>query len=174
MSKVQRVRYFVLFLALSVVVVASIIPVEEKNEAGAGKPAAADRRRVKIEGKKEELANAKNELIDEDTVDPFIPHAWQPVVEALPVVKEVAAPIREQVPQPVLPVTPPLPFQYMGRLNDGDDQIIYLGRGEQTIVARVDDTIDGTFKLKRIGINEIEFVYLPTGETQVMSLDAAK
>ena len=61
--------------------------------------------------------------------DPFAPRNWMAPAPAQEPVKP-GAPTRE-VAALALPQGPPaLPFKFAGRMNDGDDQVIYLARGE--------------------------------------------
>ena len=65
---------------------------------------------------------------------------------------------------------PPLPFQFVGRLRDGATQMVYLSRGDQTLIARAGEELDATYKVLRIETSFIAFEYTPTGVTQMLAL----
>ncbi|MEH6459746.1 hypothetical protein [Chitinimonas sp. JJ19] len=79
---------------------------------------------------------------------------------------------------PALPVEPagppPLPFKFMGRLHDGGEQVVYLSQGEQTLIARVGETLGATYKVLGLDAQRIEFEYLPTGDKQQLALPASE
>lgn len=60
----------------------------------------------------------------------------------------------------------------MGRLNDGDVQMVYLSRGDQTLVARNGEALDGTYKVIDIAPRHIDFEHMPTGERQSLNMPA--
>ena len=111
---------------------------------------------------------------DEAEVDPFAPHGWQappPVQEAPKVVMEAAPPQAPAAPSG----PPPLPYKFMGRMNDGGDgsqQMVYLSKGDQISVVQGGETLDGSYKVLHVESDHIEFEYLPTGEQQVLSIAA--
>ena len=106
------------------------------------------------------------------TVDPFAPRDWLPPTAP---VASVPAPVAVTVapPLPQAPAgPPPLPYQFMGRLNDGDRQMVYLSKGDQPLVARIGETLEGTYKVLGIEPGRIDFEYTPTGERQSLNLPA--
>lgn len=121
-------------------------------------------------------AEAADVLAQEDGAeegrDPFAPRNWQPPAPPAPVaVKTVVAA------QPVATITlpegpPPVPFQFAGRMNDGEDQVVYLARGENALVARTGEVLENVYKVVSIDASQIEFLHLPTGQKQVLPLPA--
>ncbi|WP_284196769.1 hypothetical protein [Chitinimonas prasina] len=103
--------------------------------------------------------------------NPFAPRNWQapplPVVTPTPVVVAPALPVEPAGP-------PPLPFKFMGRLHDGGEQVVYLSQGEQTLIARVGETLGATYKVLGMDAQRIEFEYLPTGDKQQLALPASE
>lgn len=57
-------------------------------------------------------------------------------------------------------------------MNDDGQQLVYLSHGEQAVVARNGETLEGTYKVLGIDPQRIEFEHLPTGEKQVLALTA--
>jgi hypothetical protein len=104
-----------------------------------------------------------------DELDPFAPRGWQAPPPPEPVApKVVTAAVAPEA--PVAPIgPPPLPFRFVGSMMDNEQQVIYLGRGEQALVARNGETLDGTYKVLSINTQQIEFEYLPTGDKQSLS-----
>lgn len=107
---------------------------------------------------------------DSGESDPFAPRNWTPPPPPEPVKVVTAAP-------PVVAVTvpegpPPLPYQFMGRLNEGDDQVVYLGRGDQALVARMGEVLDSTYKVTGISAAQIEFEHMPTKQRQALPLQS--
>jgi hypothetical protein len=105
--------------------------------------------------------------------DPFAPRNWLPPAPPAPAVpaRTVAAL------QPVATITlpegpPPVPFQFAGRMNDGDDHVVYLARGDRALVARTGEVLENIYKVVSIDASQIEFVHIPTGQKQLLSLPA--
>ncbi|MBC3832904.1 hypothetical protein H8K33_15445 [Undibacterium amnicola] len=115
--------------------------------------------------------DVENEFDDKND-DPFSPRGWgaQPVaVVDNQVVKTVVA---EPAYAPQAPVgPPPLPYRFLGKLTDEGDIIVYLGRGEQTYVAKVGEIIESTYKVVKITEQSLELEHLPTGEKQSLSIE---
>lgn len=161
-------RKAVLALSLIGTILASIFPLDEAPVVPkASVPASANQPLVSVVAMSEAVAP------DEETEkegDPFAPRNWQPPPPPEPP-KVVAT-------QPVVPVIlapegpPRLPFQFMGRLNDGDDQVIYLAHGDQALVARKGDVLEGTYKVLSLGTSQIEFEHMPTGQKQALSVQS--
>ena len=71
---------------------------------------------------------------------------------------------------PLPPVSPPLPFTYLGKqIADGRWQV-FLAHGEQTIIAVEQMIIDGTYRVDAIVPPQINFVYLPLQKMQTLSI----
>jgi hypothetical protein len=103
--------------------------------------------------------------------DPFAPRAW--LAPAVPVVVAAQAAVQIAVEAPVLPIGPPaLPFRFVGSMTDNQELVVYLGRGEQALVARNGETLEGTYKVVNITGQQIEFEHLPTGEKQTLLFSA--
>lgn len=102
--------------------------------------------------------------------DPFAPRNWimAPPAPTTPVAsQEVATVVTSS--EPAAPAGPPaLPFQFVGKMSDNGDQIIYLSKGEQALLARPGVTLEGTYKVIDISAVQIEFEHLPTGQKQVL------
>ena len=83
--------------------------------------------------------------------DPFQARSWAPAPDP-----EVARPR-----PPPRPQAPPLPFAYMGKMVDGNTTVVFLANEDRNYVARVGETLDGTYRVERIADNELVVTYLP-------------
>lgn len=104
--------------------------------------------------------------------DPFSPRGWS--ATPIPVVDHqvVKAAVAETAPAPQAPVgPPPLPYRFLGKLTDEGDVVVYLGRGEQTHIAKVGEVIESVYKVIKITDQSLELEHLPTGEKQYLSIE---
>lgn len=102
-------------------------------------------------------------------VDLFASKSWKPAA-VLASVTEQAAVVVAPV---VVPVAPALPFQFVGRLDDRDDQQVFLQSGEKLYVVRRGDVIDDTYRIEQISATELSLVYLPLHLSQTLSVGSA-
>ncbi|WP_414876301.1 MULTISPECIES: hypothetical protein [unclassified Pseudomonas] len=80
----------------------------------------------------------------------------------------VAAPVVQ------VPTAPPLPFQFVGRLDDRSDLQVFLQSGEKIYVVRKGDVIDKTWRIERISDLELSLVYLPLHVSQTLSVGSTE
>ncbi len=101
--------------------------------------------------------------------DLFASKQWKPAAVLATVTEQpvVVAPVE------VLPVAPALPFQFVGRLDDRDDQRVFLQAGEKLYVVRRGDVIDDTYRIDQISATELSLVYLPMHLSQTLSVGSA-
>nr|WP_315476501.1 hypothetical protein [uncultured Undibacterium sp.] len=109
---------------------------------------------------------------DDQPEDPFAPRAWIPA----PAVSNQTVSADINTVQTVsaveaAPRTPQLPYRFLGKLLDGEDLIVYLGRGDQTIIARVGEVLEGTYKVLSVSDKSMEFEHLPSNEKQILSIE---
>lgn len=170
-DKAAKRRWAILLTALGITIAAIVYPVEKADTAvvaAASSRASSPPKNLPVAAEND---YARPELEDADLVDPFAPRGWQAPPPPPPPVaaQQAAAPIAP--PAPAGP--PPVPYKFMGRLNDGGVEIIYLSRGEQTLIARNGETLDGIYKVVGMDRQHIEFEYLPTGDKQTLPLPAS-
>lgn len=72
------------------------------------------------------------------------------------------------------PSAPPMPFQFVGRLDDRADLQVFLQDGEKIYVVRKGDVIDDTWRIEGISDVELSFVYLPLHLSQTLSVGSAQ
>jgi hypothetical protein len=95
--------------------------------------------------------------------DPFRPISWQALAQAE--ARRHAPP-----PAPRRPEAPPLPFAYMGKLVEDGRTTVFLVHGERNLIVRTGDTIDGTYRVDRIGEDDMTLTYLPLQQRQELAL----
>jgi hypothetical protein len=170
-DKAARIRWTVLLTALAATIVATFYPLEQPpTRVAKPAPVAA---RASILAPQVGTPAARG-VWDPLLSDPFAPRRWDapPVVVAAP----VAPPAPPPPPEPALvaPTGPPaLPFQFVGQMSDvgdGKDRVVYLSHGEQALVARVGEVLEGSYQVLDITPLQIEFEHLPTGQKQALAL----
>ncbi len=172
MDKAARLRWGVLLGALALTLGAMVYPIDQAEDSDAvvsaeriaPHPASVP---SSVERDFAEPSNAETE-----EVDPFAPRRWQAAQPATVATGAVAASSVEGPPAP--PAPPPLPYQFMGRLDDGGVEVVYLSKGEQSLIARDGETLDGAYKIIAMHAQQIEFEYLPTGDKQTLTIPASE
>jgi hypothetical protein len=76
-------------------------------------------------------------------------------------------------PPPPPPQAPPLPFKYLGRLEQpGGPTLWYLGQGDKLIVAVAGENIDGAWRLDGFSAGRLRLTYLPLDLPQTLATGA--
>lgn len=101
--------------------------------------------------------------------DLFPSKNWKPAAQLATVTEQPVA----FTPVAVAPAAPVLPFQFVGRLDDRDDQQVFLQSGEKLYVVRRGDVIDKTYRIEHISATELSLVYLPLHLSQTLSVGSA-
>lgn len=71
---------------------------------------------------------------------------------------------------PPNPVAPPLPFKYLGQITEeGETPQVFLEYAGRQIHPRMGETINGTYRIEAITDVNIQFVYLPLNEAQILT-----
>lgn len=91
----------------------------------------------------------------------FPAQSWQP-----------PAPPSPPPSRPEAPRAPPLPFKYLGQLQDGDAVTVFLEYRGLTQVVRAGDTLDGLWHVAEVVPARATFVYLPLNESLTLTLRA--
>jgi hypothetical protein len=169
MDRAATKRWLVLLSALTGTVVAILYPVDDGAGSPGPVPSAAGRPTVQA------LLAMPESTVEEEPVgdpDPFAPRGWQ---AAPPPVAAPVAPVPATlaaVAPPAPPMAPPLPFRFVGGMTDGAEQLVYLGRGDEAVVAKNGEVLDGTYKVVNINASQIEFEHIPTGQKQALVFPA--
>lgn len=159
-------RWRLLLICLALTVAAILAPVEE--DGGVLSSNSTPSTKVEALGAEKKSSLTAEVEIDE-TDDPFTPRSWTAVAEPI-VVSQALNPVAVES-SPVIESTPALPFKFLGKFNDGTELVVYLGRGEQTLVAKNGETLEGIYKIVDITEKSIEFVYLPRDEKQSLMIE---
>lgn len=165
MAKAARIRWTILLSALCATVVAIFYPVTAPVETLS--PVATPRVR-KLAPAAPQRPAAVRGVWEPLLADPFAPRRWEvsaPVAPA-PVIPTAAPVVAEVVVAP--PGPPPLPFQFVGQMTDSEQQVVYLSMGEQALLARTGEVLEGTYKVLAITALQIEFEHMPTGQKQAL------
>ena len=88
--------------------------------------------------------------------DVFSPHSWLP------------PPPPPAPPAPTArPVPPPLPFSFFGTLDErGVARRVFLTKGDQLIIVKAHDVVDGRYRIDHITESSVELTYLPLNQKQ--------
>lgn len=79
------------------------------------------------------------------------------------------APPPKPMPPPP-PTAPPLPFTYLGKKVEDGMWEVYLSRGEQTFIVRVQTVIDGIYRADSIKPPTLSLTYLPLNQVQTLAI----
>lgn len=102
--------------------------------------------------------------------DLFSARSWKAAAVLATVIEQPvsAAPVEQA------PTAPPMPFQFVGRLDDRRDLQVFLQDGEKIYVVRKGDVIDKTWRIESISDVELSFVYLPLHLSQTLSVGSSQ
>ena len=131
-------------------------PGEPASVEAAGEPAridAAPERPARIEVAK--LARVPPAA---EGVDVFAAKSW-----SKPTVVRTAV-----APPPSQPVAPPMPFQYVGRIEGREGPTVLLSRGEESFSVQAGEPIDADYRLESVTEERLTIVYLPLHERQTL------
>ena len=100
-----------------------------------------------------------------------------PFAKASPIEQKVIAPVADKVvtpqPQPQLQPQPPsFPYVFIGRLQAEEKDSVFLTKDNQIYSIAAGDTVDGAYRIERVGSNELEITYLPDQQKLTVSFDA--
>jgi hypothetical protein len=72
---------------------------------------------------------------------------------------------------PAAPSAPPLPFTYIGKMQEGETGplTIYLAQGEQAYSVKKGDVIDKTYRVESMDATHIVLTYLPLAVKQTLT-----
>lgn len=143
----------------------------DRQESAAGEPGKravppardAGSRRGERDGRTLALERLRRDAQVVGGQDPFRATTWE----------RPAAPL----PRPTVaarPGVPPLPFTYLGRLDEVDGQwIIYLARGAQSYLVGRGEILDSTYRIENIEGDKLIIRYLPLNAQQILTIGDA-
>lgn len=71
---------------------------------------------------------------------------------------------------PPAPEAPALPFTYLGQMKKGERVIVYLLKNQEMLLAETGQTLESQYQVGDISDSAVQFVYLPLGTKQVLSI----
>lgn len=80
-----------------------------------------------------------------------------------------AAAVRKPV-----PVAPPLPYVYMGKMLDNEEITVFLTRQDKPYVVKTGDVLDHQYRVDVIRPPLMELTYLPLNQKQMLNIGASK
>jgi hypothetical protein len=72
-------------------------------------------------------------------------------------------------PPAAAPATPPLPYRWIGRIDDALGAQALLAGPTRTVAVRVSDVLEGQWRVDAVHEATVTLSWLPTGEQQVLS-----
>jgi hypothetical protein len=103
--------------------------------------------------------------IEDLFADPAPPPAGKAAVIAAPAPEVKLAPE-----PPPAPEAPALPFTYLGQMKNGARVIVYLLKNQEMLLAETGQTLESQYQVADISDSAVQFVYLPLGTRQVLSI----
>lgn len=102
--------------------------------------------------------------------DIFAQRNWEP-----PEPPVAAAPAAAEAPPPAPPPeAPPLPFRYLGKVEEpGQATVVFLARDNEVLAVRPGDDIDRAYRVVRLKKDEVFFLYRPLKIEQALPMGAA-
>lgn len=99
----------------------------------------------------------------QQAADVFKSHSWF-------VAPPPSRPVQAAV---VPPAPPPLPFTYLGTVQDGGHTVVFLAREQRLYTVRKGEVIDGQYRLEDESRGRIVLVYLPLNTRQTLIIKGA-
>lgn len=94
--------------------------------------------------------------------DLFASNSWTPPPPPPP--KELAPP------PPPPPTAPPIPFNFVGLLQDQAKPTAFLAQDDKLLLVSAGDTLDGAYRIESVSASEIVLTYLPLNQRQSISI----
>jgi hypothetical protein len=67
----------------------------------------------------------------------------------------------EAAAKPEAPVAPPMPYRFAGRVRNGGEDQILVSKGDVVFPVKEGETLDGVYRVLKVGTDRIEILYLP-------------
>jgi len=174
MEPAKRRRWIVLGIALAATLVASFHRSDEGSLADVRQQTAPAREDRMPKGDEKDKPAGVAIVIPErlaprtiegDADDAFGIRSWAPPPPPPP--KPVAQ-SKQPPPPPPKPTAPPLPYRYLGRLEEAGVATIFLGAGERNFAVKPGGTFDNNYRLDAVQSGMLTFTYLPLNIQQTL------
>lgn len=93
--------------------------------------------------------------------------SWVPRPPPPPPAPPPAAPVPPAIVPP--PQAPPFPYTLIGRIEDGGIVHALLGGPDRTLGVKVQDIVDGQWRVDTIGAGSLSLTWLPGGQQKTLS-----
>ncbi len=90
---------------------------------------------------------------------------FQPIIIAAPPQPISSVPFDSQPPS-----APPLPFVYVGEIQEAGGRAVILTEGDEVHIVRARQRIGELYRVERITATEVEFTYLPLMQRQLIGI----
>ena len=98
----------------------------------------------------------------------FVREPWPDVVADLVGVPPAPVAVAPVMATAVPALAPPLPFRFVGAMQDDGRQSVFLMYEGRLRMARVSDVIEPGYRVDRIEPSHVEFTYLPLNQRQIL------
>jgi hypothetical protein len=92
----------------------------------------------------------------------FDPHSWAPPPRPVP-------PAMVLPPPP--PMAPPLPFTYLGKQKEAGEWMVFLKRGNTTLIVKLLDVVETAYRIEAIAPPSMTLIYLPLNQPQTLLIE---
>jgi hypothetical protein len=172
-----KVRVALLIVSLGVTLAAVRWADSLSDADGAGGRGADAKPRARVERKDTpsqvsalDLQRLQRGPQQEPESDPFGTRDFRPPPPPKPKNMAAALPTVAMPVPPPPPQAPPLPFIYLGRLNEDKDTTVFLTAGERNLVVKPGDVIDNTYKVEQVTDSVVVLTYLPMNQQQTLAI----
>lgn len=118
-----------------------------------------------LQAELDRLARRADPLKDEEVGNAFSATSWYvPPPPPRPAASQAARPA-----PPAPPTAPAMPFTYFGRYADSSMHVVILVKGDQLYTVSEGDTIEGKYRIERVGAGMVEMTYLPLNIRQSLN-----
>lgn len=98
--------------------------------------------------------------------DPFAPHGWLP-----PPPPPAPAPAAVAAPPPPPPVAPPVPFRFVGLIEEkAAKPAAFIAKGDALFVVHVGDVVESTYRIESFNSAQVVITYLPLQQRQTIDV----
>jgi hypothetical protein len=83
------------------------------------------------------------------------------------------APKWEPPPPLPAPVAPPLPFRYLGKLQESGHLVVFLSSNTRPVLIRGGEVLDQQWRVEEISSRMVRFTYIPLAQTATLTIGDA-
>ena len=81
--------------------------------------------------------------------------------------------VSERLGPPPVPMAPPLPFRYQGRLIEEGRTTVFLAQGDRILPARTGDLLNNQYRVESVTASTIIFIFEPLKQRQTLTIGSA-